>query len=63
VFDRGRRSVAVDLKLADGAATVLRLVERADVFIEGVRPGVTERLGLGPAQCLSQNARLVYMAA
>ena len=57
---RGRRSVAVDLKQAQGAATVLRLVERADVLVEGFRPGVCERLGIGPDECLQRNPRLVY---
>ena len=57
---RSRPSIAVDLKHADGRATVQRLVDRADVLIEGLRPGVTERLGLGPADCLARNPRLVY---
>ncbi len=57
---RGRRSVAVDLKHPDGVATVLRLVERADVLVEGFRPGVCERLGIGPKVCLERNPRLVY---
>lgn len=57
---RGRRSVAVDLKHPRGPETVLRLVERADVLIEGFRPGVCERLGIGPADCLARNPRLVY---
>jgi alpha-methylacyl-CoA racemase len=57
---RGRRSVGVDLKHPDGAAAVLRLVERADVLVEGFRPGVCERLGLGPDVCLERNPRLVY---
>jgi alpha-methylacyl-CoA racemase len=57
---RGRRSVAVDLKSAEGKALALRLVERADGLIEGFRPGVTERLGLGPGDCLARNPRLVY---
>jgi len=57
---RGRRSVAVDLKHPDGVETILRLVEWADVFVEGFRPGVCERLGIGPAQCLARNPRLVY---
>jgi len=48
VLARGRRSVAVDLKSSDGIAVVLRLVEQADVLLEGFRPGVMERLGLGP---------------
>jgi alpha-methylacyl-CoA racemase len=57
---RGRRSIAVDLKHPDGRATVLRLAERADVLIEGFRPGVAERLGVGPEVCLERNPRLVY---
>ena len=57
---RSRRSIGVDLKHADGAATVLRLVENADALIEGFRPGVTERLGLGPDDCLARNPKLVY---
>ncbi|KAA2258897.1 CoA transferase, partial [Solihabitans fulvus] len=57
---RGRRSIGVDIKQPQGAELVLRLVERADVLVEGFRPGVTERLGLGPAQCLARNTRLVY---
>jgi len=57
---RGRRSVAVDLKNPDGIATVLRLVEGSDALLEGFRPGVMERLGLGPDVCLERNPRLVY---
>ncbi len=57
---RGRPSVGVDLKHADAAELVLRLLERADVLVEGNRPGVTERLGLGPDVCLDRNPRLVY---
>ncbi|SHG10575.1 alpha-methylacyl-CoA racemase [Streptoalloteichus hindustanus] len=57
---RGRRSVGVDLKRPEGVAAVLRLVERADVLVEGFRPGVCERLGLGPDVCLARNPRLVY---
>jgi alpha-methylacyl-CoA racemase len=60
VLGRGRRSVAVDLKHPAGREAVLRLVERADALIEGFRPGVTERLGLGPEDCLARNPRLVY---
>jgi alpha-methylacyl-CoA racemase len=60
LLGRGRRSVAVDLKSGDGPDVVLRLVERADVLLEGFRPGVTERLGIGPAECLARNPRLVY---
>ncbi len=57
---RGRRSVAVDLKHPDGVATLLRLLESADALVEGFRPGVMERLGLGPEVCLARNSRLVY---
>ena len=60
VLARGRRSVAVDLKQAEGVEVVLRLVEQADVLIEGFRPGVMERLGLGPEVCLARNPRLVF---
>jgi alpha-methylacyl-CoA racemase len=60
VLDRNRRSIGVDLKHADGVETVLRLVESADALLEGFRPGVTERLGLGPEECLARNPRLVY---
>ncbi|HMC39584.1 MAG TPA: CaiB/BaiF CoA-transferase family protein, partial [Acidimicrobiales bacterium] len=60
VLGRGRRSVGVDLKHPDGRETVLRLVERADALIEGFRPGVTERLGLGPDDCRARNPKLVY---
>jgi alpha-methylacyl-CoA racemase len=57
---RNRRSIAVDLKHPSGAATVLRLIERADVLIEGFRPTVSDRLGLGPDICLARNPALVY---
>jgi alpha-methylacyl-CoA racemase len=57
---RGRRNIAVDLKNRDGVDAVLRLIDRADALIEGFRPGVMERLGLGPEVCLPRNARLVY---
>ncbi|MGC4109976.1 MAG: CaiB/BaiF CoA-transferase family protein [Nocardioides sp.] len=60
LLNRGRPSVALDLKHPDGVATVLDLVERADVLVEGLRPGTTERLGLGPDDCLARNPRLVY---
>jgi len=60
VLARNRRSIAVDLKKAEGVETVLRLVETADALFEGFRPGVTERLGLGPEDCLARNPRLVY---
>ena len=57
---RGKRSLAVDLKQPGAADVVLRLIESADGLIEGFRPGVTERLGLGPDVCLARNPRLVY---
>jgi alpha-methylacyl-CoA racemase len=60
VLARGRRSIAVDLKNPDGVETVLQLVERADALIEGFRPGVMERLGLGPDACAERNPKLVY---
>ena len=57
---RGRRSIGVDLKKPEGVELVLRLVEQADALVEGYRPGVTERLGLGPDVCLARNPKLVY---
>ena len=60
IWNRGKQSIVLDLKSSNGIETVLRLVERADAFIEGFRPGVTERLGLGPEECLGRNPRLVY---
>jgi alpha-methylacyl-CoA racemase len=60
ILARGRRSIAIDLKQAEGVEVVLRLVEQADVLIEGFRPGVMERLGLGPDVCLERNPRLVF---
>ena len=57
---RGRPSVAVDLKHPKGIETVLRLAEKADALIDPLRPGVMERLGLGPQQCFARNPRLVY---
>jgi alpha-methylacyl-CoA racemase len=60
VLNRGRRSIAVDLKADGGAEVVLRLVAQADALLEGFRPGVAERLGIGPAECLARNRRLVY---
>jgi alpha-methylacyl-CoA racemase len=57
---RGRRSVAMDLKHPAAVAAVLRLVEQADVLVEGFRPGAMERLGLGPEACAAVNPRLVY---
>ena len=58
--NRGRRSIGVDLKNPDGVAVVLDLVEQADALIEGFRPGVAERLGIGPDDCLARNPRIVY---
>jgi len=60
LMNRGRRSIAVDLKHPEGTALVLRLVDQADGLMEGFRPGVAERLGLGPDECLARNPRLVY---
>jgi alpha-methylacyl-CoA racemase len=60
VVGRGRRSVAVDLKRPEGVEVVLRLAERSDVLFEGFRPGVAERLGIGPEPCLARNPALVY---
>jgi len=60
VLARGRRSIGVDLKSPDGVETVMKLVESADGLIEGFRPGVTERLGLGPEDCAARNPALVY---
>jgi alpha-methylacyl-CoA racemase len=60
IMSRGRRSIGVDLKNPDGVEAVLALVEKADALIEGFRPGVTERLGIGPDDCLARNPRLVY---
>ncbi len=60
LLTRGRPSVAMDLKDPAAVETVLRLVESADVLLEGMRPGAAERLGLGPEECLGRNPRLVY---
>lgn len=60
LLNRGRPSVVVDLKNPDGVETVLRLIDQADLLIEGMRPGVTERMGLGPQECLARNPKLVY---
>ena len=60
ILARGRRSVAVDLKNPDGVEMVLKLVEKADALQEGFRPGVMEKLGLGPDVCLKRNPGLVY---
>ncbi len=60
LLTRGRPSIALDLKNPDAVAAVLELVENADVFLEGMRPGAAERLGLGPEPCRARNPRLVY---
>ena len=60
VLHRGRRCIALDLKHPEGASTVLDLVGSADALIEGFRPGVMERLGVGPHECRERNPRLVY---
>jgi len=60
VLTRGRQSIAVDLKSEAGKAVVLKLCESADALFEGFRPGVTERLGLGPDECMKVNKALVY---
>ena len=59
-YNRNKRSVALDLKRPEAVATALRMVQSADILIEGFRPGVTERLGLGPQACMQLNPRLVY---
>ncbi len=59
-LSRGRRSIGIDLKDAEGIGLLLRLVESADVLVEGFRPGVAERLGFGPQVCAARNPRLVF---
>lgn len=60
VLQRNRKSISIDLKSNEGRDLVLRMVESSDALFEGFRPGVTERLGLGPADCLGRNEKLVY---
>ncbi|MEA2625374.1 MAG: alpha-methylacyl-CoA racemase [Candidatus Binatota bacterium] len=60
LLSRGRRSAAIELKKREGVETLMRLVESADALVEGFRPGVAERLGVGPDECLARNPRLVY---
>jgi alpha-methylacyl-CoA racemase len=60
LMNRNKRSVTVDLKNSRGPEVILRLVEQADVLIEGYRPGVAERLGIGPEECFARNPKLVY---
>src|SRR5690606_35241478 len=57
---RGMRSVVLDLKADNGRQALLRLIEQSDALIEGFRPGVMERLALGPEACLARNPRLIY---
>lgn len=60
VLQRNRKSIAIDLKSPEGKELVLKLVEKSDALFEGFRPGVTERLGLGPEDCMARNEKLVY---
>ena len=60
LLNRGRRSVGVNLKTPEGIETVLKLVQESDALIEGFRPGVAERLGIGPEECLARNPKLIY---
>jgi alpha-methylacyl-CoA racemase len=60
VLNRGKRCIGIDLKTAEGVDTVLQLIEQADGLLEGNRPGVMERLGLGPDVCLDRNPKLIY---
>lgn len=60
LLNRGKESVALDLKTSAGVEVAMRCVERSDVLLEGFRPGVVERLGIGPADCLARNPSLVY---
>lgn len=60
ISERGKRSIAINLKSPEGVAAILKLCESADALIEGFRPGVAERLGIGPDDCMARNAKLVY---
>lgn len=60
VYKRGKRSIALDLKISEARDLALKIVASADAIIEGLRPGVMERLGLGPAECMARNERLIY---
>ena len=60
LLNRGRRSIGVNLKMPEGIETVLKLVQESDALIEGFRPGVAERLGIGPEECLARNPKLIY---
>ena len=60
MLNRNRSHVVLDLKKPEGVNALLELVERADVLLEGYRPGVAERIGFGPDLCLARNPRLIY---
>lgn len=60
LLQRGRKNIAIDLKNPQGVETLLQLIEKADAVIEGFRPGVMERLGIGPDVCLARNPKLVF---
>ena len=60
ILQRGRQNIAIDLKNPEGVETLLKLVESADALIEGFRPGVMERLGIGPDVCMARNPKLVF---
>ena len=60
ILSRGRQTLTIDLKKPDGALLALKIIEKADALIEGFRPGVMEKLGLGPEKCLKKNPKLVY---
>jgi len=60
LLNRGKRSIVIDLQHPEGAEIVLELAAKSDALIEGFRPGITEKLGVGPAHCLARNPRLVY---
>ena len=57
---RGKRSIVLDLKSPEGRETFFALVEKADALLEGFRPGVMEKVGLGPEECMARNPRLIY---
>ena len=59
-LNRNKRCISINMKEADGVETILQMVEQADALLEGNRPGVMERLGLGPEQCMARNSKLVY---
>jgi alpha-methylacyl-CoA racemase len=60
ISERGKLSIALNLKVPEGVDVALKLCEQSDVLIEGFRPGVAERLGIGPEACMARNPRLVY---